>query len=171
MKLMAQGPKARFIDVVFVRFRSVTLRFDVSHYKPEKMQARINKQLEGVSDARVVVGHGRTDIELCDGHRIVIKQRFDIDSSDPKKRKLYHLDVQIEVPGCHNDFGGILGETYRCDGSFQWDRSREESFHIRFGHNMSKDSKFSPSAPCHDNAQEFAGRTAISGNTGKMGMQ
>ena len=143
------------------------MRFDTGHYTPEKMQARMDSLLSGVDGVRVVVGNGRSDIELCDGHSVAIEQRFGTDFDDPKQRRLYHLNVEINVPGCHNDFGGILGETYRCDGEFAWDASREESFHVRFGRDVSKDSKFSPTAPCHDNAKEFAGRTPISGRTGK----
>eukprot|EP01108_Squamamoeba_japonica_P000432 TRINITY_DN1132_c0_g1_i3.p1 TRINITY_DN1132_c0_g1~~TRINITY_DN1132_c0_g1_i3.p1 ORF type:complete len:172 (-),score=50.01 TRINITY_DN1132_c0_g1_i3:59-574(-) len=171
MQLMAQGPKDKFIDALFVHVRNVTLRFDTGTYKADKMQARINKQLAGVADARVVVGPHHSEIELCDGHRIVILQRVDTDVLDHKRRKFYHLDVKIEVPGCHNDFGGILGETYRCDGEFKWDRSREESFHVRTGHDVSKGSKFSPSAPCHDNAKVFAGRKTMTGNTGNKNME
>lgn len=171
MQLMAQGPEDKYIGALFVHVGNVTLRFDAGTYKAHKLQARINKQLAGVAHAHVVVGPHRAELELCDGHRMAIEQRVDTDVVNHKRSKFYHLDVKIDVPGCHNDFGGILGETYRCDGEFSWDRSREERFRVRTGHDVSKDSKFSPSAPCHDNAKEFAGRKSMSGNTGKKSIQ
>ena len=136
MQLKAQGPKDKFIDALFVHFRNVTLRFDTGTYKADKMQARIDRQLAGVDDVRALVRPYRTEIELCDGHRVEIAQRVDIDTVNYKQRRFFHLDVKIDVPGCHNDFGGVLGETYRCDGVFEWNRSREEEFHVRTGHEL-----------------------------------
>jgi hypothetical protein len=64
-------------------------------------------------------------IELCAQHTIAFATRH----SD----NINFLNLEVRVPGCHNAYTGLLGQTYQCkyaNENFEWSREREEAFRI-----------------------------------------
>jgi hypothetical protein len=55
----------------------------------------------------------------------------------------------VRVPGCHNAYGGLLGQTYQCKYArekFEWSREREEAFRVATLETAS--GMYSPLATC-----------------------
>jgi hypothetical protein len=62
------------------------------------------------------------------------------------------------VPGCHNSYGGLLGQTYQCKYAkekFNWSRDREEEFRIATLDTPS--GSYSPTVSCA-NEDEYRGK-------------
>ncbi len=69
--------------------------------------------------ANVTIDGWVITIDLCAQHQLVFKGS-----------KINFLDVEVRVPGCHNSYGGLLGQTYQCKyatDKFEWSRDKEES--------------------------------------------
>jgi hypothetical protein len=59
------------------------------------------------------------------------------------------LNFEVRVPGCHNAYGGLLGQTYQCkyaSEKFEWSREREEAFRVATLETAS--GMYSPVATC-----------------------
>jgi hypothetical protein len=62
---------------------------------------------------------------LCSQHTISFATRH----SDG----INFLNLEVSVPGCHDAYGGLLGQTYQCKYAhekFEWSREREEAFRV-----------------------------------------
>ena len=177
MHLMNNGPKARFMDEIGVVFRNATLRFNTHAFKPAKLQQQLDAQLAPLGGAAIVTP-SNIELELCDGHRVHIQQRFTVlwqranstvfythKASNRHPVKFFHLDVEVQVPGCHDAFDGALGQTYQCKYNaqpFRFDHAQEESF--RVDSLASPSGAFARNAPCHA-PSVFAGQTAMHGGS------
>jgi hypothetical protein len=76
-----------------------------------------------IKDDRVIT------IELCAAH----KMSFAIDHAGRENNLNGYLNFRMEVPGCHDAYGGLLGQTYQCKYAtekFEWSRDREDDFRI-----------------------------------------
>ena len=102
--MMAEGPKSRFMTQIVVVFRNATIAFDVIN-KPANYYEKLNALLQPLG-ARASGTRFVTALELCAGHRVVVSQmHFNV---------FHFLNIELDVPGCHDDFQGILGQMYQC---------------------------------------------------------
>ena len=171
MHLMNGGPKSRFMDRVGVRFRNATFVFDTAAFRARKLQAQVSEALEPVG-GHADVQPFNVKLELCDGHRVHIRQmktllwqHADGTGFFPHSRNagpgampmhFFHLDVSVQVPGCHNAFDGALGQTYQCrfapehggSETFRFDHAQEETF--RLDSLLAPSGAFDADAPCLD---------------------
>merc|ERR1712199_135785 len=91
------------------------LHFDTTFFAPKAKQNELDKKLA------LVGGHAKVTpynivLELCADHLIHIHQRYTtfLPGSGESTKPFYHLDVSIQVPGCHDLFDGALGQTFQC---------------------------------------------------------
>ena len=163
MKLVDHGPRARFIDQIGVLFGNATLTFTPIAYNATERQAHLDALLKPLG-ARAKVEDFNTHLELCRGQRLSIKQRWTNVNADGSELspeqdlstlaldqlpKIYHLDITVHVPGCHNEFGGALGQTYQCryaKEKFVFDNARESDYAVANIHSPS--GAFSATAKC-----------------------
>lgn len=76
-------------------------------------------------------------LDLCPEHTVIITERVpstaQVETLGLKTSKHYY-DVEVEVPGCHDDFSGLMGQLYQCryarGEKFTWDASMEEQFRV-----------------------------------------
>jgi hypothetical protein len=72
----------------------------------------------------------------------------------------------VWLPGCHNAYGGLLGQTYQCKYArekFDWSREREEAFRVATLETASE--MYSPLATCaHED--EYRGEAIRGGSIG-----
>jgi len=128
---MASGPQVRFMTEFGVMFGNVSLVFNTWH-KEADFYEKTNALLAPLG-AQAVGDHYQTTLELCAAHSITITQK-----RTTTRPSTFYLDVAFSVPGCHDDFGGFLGQMYQCKYSrnvsgsqqFVWDASTEESFRV-----------------------------------------
>ena len=171
MKLLDHGPKNRFINEIGIVFRNVTLHFDTAMFKAKQKQNTLNKMLADVG-GKATVKPFKIALELCEGHRVTIVQRFASGwKVAGKVQKFYFLNIEIQVPGCHDSYGGVLGQTYQCKYSkgekFQFSHDDEESFRVK--RLFSTSGSFSTTAPCHEMSEFEGQRPQIGGSMdGKM---
>lgn len=101
--------------------------------------------------------HGNTlRLDLCPGHAIVIRHAHTDVAARPwlahaDGRAFSFLNVELIVPGCHDSFGGALGQTFKCKYEFGgepfvFDRGTEEAF--RVATLFTPTDQFSPNATC-----------------------
>ena len=171
MKLLDHGPENRFINEIGIVFRNVTLRFDSGTFRPARKEKALNAFLEAVG-GKATVKPFEIELELCEGHRVTIVQRFASGwKVADKAQKFYFLNIEIQVPGCHDSYGGVLGQTYQCKYSkgekFQFSHDDEESFRVK--RLFSTSGSFSTTAPCHEMSEFEGQRPQIGGSMdGKM---
>jgi len=76
---------------------------------------------------------------LCSGIRVTICQKHTTEAErelwHADGQPFYYLDVEVAVPGCHDAYDGVLGQTYQCkharDGAaFVWSHEQEEAFRL-----------------------------------------
>ena len=103
-KLMAYGPTTRFMTQIAVTVGNVTLLFDTIRRAANYLE-KLNDLLAPVG-AKASGGLYDTEIETCDGQRVSIMQMH-MDTT-------YFLNVEYDVPGCHDDLRGILGQMFQC---------------------------------------------------------
>jgi len=128
MQLATTGPDVRYMTRMALLFRgtSVVLR-------PMSLKFRVAelKQHFDALGVKTTFSDWRMSVELCPGHTITFTAMHAIDGS-----QVNFLDVGLDVPGCHNAYGGILGQTYQCKYAtekFVWlegDVATEEKFRI-----------------------------------------
>ena len=57
-------------------------------------------------------------IDVCPGQRIRVTQMYTKPEWEPAwfhlEQMMYYLDVEFDIGGCHNEFGGIVGQMYQC---------------------------------------------------------
>jgi hypothetical protein len=123
MQLADRGPEMRFMTSMAVLYQgksfvitpwTVTSSAElVTHF--ESLGAKVN-----IDTPNWII-----TIELCAQHTISFATRH----SDG----INFLNFEMRVPGCHNAYGGLLGQTYQCKYAhekFEWSREREEAFRV-----------------------------------------
>jgi len=131
MLLMPDGPEARFITKVGVKFGNTTVVLDTV-YRQDYAQV-LSKQLAPLGRVSAPTSFSYV-VDLCRGMKINVAQ-MQMALSGLRKEPFYYLDVSFDVPGCHDDFGGVLGQLYRCKyeskaETFVWDPTTEESYRV-----------------------------------------
>ena len=124
MQLAATGPKERYMTEMGIVFRgknvTITPWFG-------KRKGELTKFFESLNATVEFTGASMT-VEFCNDHAATFTAMHATDGS-----KVNFLDVAISVPGCHDAYGGALGQTYRCEyvsgaKPFVWSHAQEESF-------------------------------------------
>jgi hypothetical protein len=123
MQLADRGPEMRFMTSMAVLYQgksfvitpwTVTSSAElIAHF--EALGAKVN-----IDTPNWII-----TIELCAQHTISFATRH----SDG----INFLNLEVRVPGCHNAYGGLLGQTYQCKYAhekFEWSREREEAFRV-----------------------------------------
>lgn len=167
MQLAATGPANRFMTRVGVVLggEAVTITPQLRHNA-----AALSKFFEA-HGANVSFSGSALTATLCNDHVLTIEARY------APWAKLNFLNVAVSVPGCHDAYGGALGQTYRCEyvsgaKPFVWSRALEESFRVKSLATPS--GTYSPTADCaHED--EFQGAPFTGGSStssdGVMTMQ
>jgi hypothetical protein len=123
MQLADRGPEMRFMTSMAVLYQgksfvitpwTVTSSAElVTHF--ESLGGKVN-----IDTPNWII-----TIELCAQHTISFATR----NSDG----INFLNFEMRVPGCHDAYGGLLGQTYQCkyaSEKFEWSREREEAFRV-----------------------------------------
>ena len=162
MKLANAGPKARFITDLGVVFRNISLQFDTMAYSPAHKAKELRNKLVGTG-AKVRVSKFAIVLGLCAGQEITIHQRktFLWKSSNgafyaqkpegvsTQRQQFFNLDIDVELPGCHDDYDGVLGQTFQCKYAtekFSFDESTEENYRVASINSVSR--TFSQKSAC-----------------------
>jgi len=153
VRLAAKGPEARFINELALNIGDTSITFNTYQQDSENVN-RLNKLLTPLGGA---ASYGASEfdtlINLCPGHSVKIAQMKTTPGSEKVhglNETMFYLDVELDVPGCHDEFGGILGHLYQCQylsQEFVWDASSEETYRVPTLATAS--GKFSPSAKCY----------------------
>lgn len=124
MQLANRGPEERFMTHLAVLYRGTSIAIGPWDLKTRK--AALIKHFEALGSRVVYEGEWRVTIELCAQHKITLTTHH-----TANKLALNYLDLEFSVPGCHDAYGGLLGQTYQCrwaTENFQWSRDKEDAF-------------------------------------------
>ncbi len=124
MQLAARGPSMRFMTRMALLVRGKSLVIEPWAFK--------NRRAEMVDffaeiGATVLWGTWRVTVELCASHSL----SFTVLHS--KHGSLNYLNLDVVIPGCHDAYDGVLGQTYQCkwrSEAFAWSPSMEEAFRV-----------------------------------------
>ena len=169
MQLWDKGPNDRYIERLALIFRNVTHVFSTAAFHPKKFEQKLNREFEPVG-GKAHLSPNRIELELCEGHKVEIVHGVAL--AQKNVGDIYHLDVAVTVPGCHDAYGGALGQTYQCryatgGDRFVWSQSHKAEETFRVKSLSAKTGAFARDAPCHDVAKVFAGQSPMSGRSGK----
>lgn len=125
MQLSAAGPNLRFMTRMGVLVGNTSVAFDHSFNNRDLVM----KQLASVGATTTFVNNTLT-MTLCGGDHVLTFAAH----SDTKLIK--YLNFAISVPGCHDNYDGALGVSYRCKfvlkhAPFVWSSAREETFRVK----------------------------------------
>jgi hypothetical protein len=155
MRIAGDGPKPHFMTEVGVLFRNESFLFTVFTMKTafrDDLQAKLHR----VGGRLLAFRPWEVTLGLCAGQRVTVRQMHTTEAErelwHADGRPFYYLDVEVAVPGCHDAYGGVLGQTYQCkyvrDGeSFVWSHEQEEAFGLPGGL-FSPSGAFAVDAPC-----------------------
>jgi hypothetical protein len=127
MQLAKRGPKLRFMTAMTVLFRGKS--FTITPWTVKAKRAELIKHFESLGSKISIKDDRVITIELCAAHTI----SFTIDHAGRENNLNGYLNFRADVPGCHDSYGGLLGQTYQCKygkEKFNWSRDREEDFRI-----------------------------------------
>jgi hypothetical protein len=123
MQLAHRGPELRFMTAMAVlhRGKSFIITPNTAKAKSAELIAHFGSLGSKVSieDDRVIT------IELCAAHTISFEAQHD--------KTMSYLNFEMHVPGCHDSYGGLLGQTYQCKYAkepFKWSREHEKVFRV-----------------------------------------
>jgi len=109
MHLASAGPSMHFITRFGILYRGAKFvigPFDTKAAHVEKLAAQFAK----LGDDANVTGHGlRMWISFCDNHVISFSPAHTSGANWTN-----YFGFTVSVPGCHEDYDGALGFTYRC---------------------------------------------------------
>jgi hypothetical protein len=124
MQLADRGPEMRFMTAMAVLYKGKS--FVIKPWTLKGKRAELIAHFEALGAKVSIDTHKWTiTIELCAQHTIV----FATHHSDG----INYLNFEVSVPGCHDAYGGLLGQTYQCKYAhekFEWSREREEAFRV-----------------------------------------
>jgi len=130
MQMAQYGPSVHYITAIGLRFQEAALYFD-THPRSLGVVARMNQMLKPFN-ASVVHPAGNRNVfklQLCPNIAMIIVQKV----TTINGKRVGFLNIEFEIPGCHNDFSGVLGMMYQCKWekeAFVWDPLSEESFRV-----------------------------------------
>jgi len=117
---------------------NATVVFDTSIH-PDGFIAQINKQLSLVGAKASFAAEGNPyaiRVDICAGQSVVISQMYSNSqwAADLGDATQYYLDIELDVGCCHDGFGGIIGQMYKCKYAkgekFVWDGTTEETYRL-----------------------------------------
>jgi hypothetical protein len=156
MQLAKRGPELRFMTSMTVLYRGKS--FTITPTTAKEQRDELISHFESL-DSKVSIKNWRTShitIELCDGHAISFETH--------RNNGISFLNFEMQVPGCLDSYGGLLGQTYQCKYAtegFEWSRAREEEFRIATLETSS--GAYSPDTKCaHEN--EYRGEPMRAGS-------
>jgi hypothetical protein len=126
MQLAKRGPKLRFMTAMAVLYRGKS--FTITPWTVKAKRAELIKHFESLGSKISIKDDRVITIELCAAHTISFALIF-----TGRERSHGYLNFRMEVPGCHDAYGGLLGQTYQCKYAtekFEWSRDREDDFRI-----------------------------------------
>jgi hypothetical protein len=128
MRLSNAGPDERFITSLSVLYRNTS--YVITPWGLNKKKAEIINHFESLGSkvAFTNTGSWTMTIELCPHHKLKFTAHHTTGESI-----LNYLNFEFDVPGCHDSYGGVLGQTYQCKWAketFLWSREMEESFRV-----------------------------------------
>jgi hypothetical protein len=141
MQVAQFGPELRYMTRMSVLYHGKSISFDGWALLTRK--AELIKHFESLNATIKIDGWVMT-IDLCPNHQLKFVAMHSTDGS-----KINFLDIEVRVPGCHNAYGGLLGQTYQCKyltERFDWSRDMEESFRVPTLETPS--GSYSPAAQC-----------------------
>lgn len=133
------GVKNRFMKKIAVTISNVTVVFDTIQHGPNFMP-HLNAILAPV-DASASYYKGSTydvAVKLCGEEGILISQEFTTPEWEHIANiteNMYYLNFNVNIPGCHDDYAGILGQLYQCkyvnkEIKLEWHEELEENFRV-----------------------------------------
>jgi hypothetical protein len=125
MQVAQFGPELRYMTQMSVLYRGKSIAIDAW-----ALQTRKNELIEHFEalGANITINGWKMTIDLCAHHQIAFVSMHSTDGSN-----INFLDVEVRVPGCHDAYGGLLGQTYQCKYAtekFNWSRDMEENFAV-----------------------------------------
>jgi hypothetical protein len=124
MQLADRGPEMRFMTSMAVLYKGKS--FVITPWTLKGKRTALIAHFEALGAKVSIDTHKWTiTIELCAQHTIVFATHHSHD--------INYLNFGVSVPGCHNAYGGLLGQTYQCKYAhekFEWSREREEAFRV-----------------------------------------
>jgi hypothetical protein len=140
MQLADRGPEMRFMTSMAVLYKGKS--FVITPWTVTASSAELIAHFEALgAKVNIDTPNWIITIELCAQHTISFATRH----SDG----INFLNFEVRVPGCHNAYGGLLGQTYQCKYAhekFEWSREREEAFRVATLETAS--GMYSPLATC-----------------------
>jgi hypothetical protein len=142
MQLADRGPAMRYMtsmsllyrDSVFVITPDTIARNStalVAHFAALGIKVKVDHTIKQVQ------------IAICQHHVLVFTSHTTVFGH------LEFVNLEVRVPGCHDAYGGLLGQTYQCkyaDQTFEWTRAQEDAFRLPSLSTVS--GSFSPTATC-----------------------
>jgi hypothetical protein len=128
MQMAAHGPSEHFISSVGLLFRSAAVVIAPHALANARTKAALARELAAVGAKVVFHGASSMSVELCRGHTVAVGVHH-----TTQGKLMNFLGVQVSVPGCHNAYAGVLGQTYQCrwaTETFRWSRAMEETFRV-----------------------------------------
>jgi hypothetical protein len=156
MQLADRGPELRFMTSMAVIYQGKS--FIITPWTVKTSSAELIAHFEALG-AKVSIDTNDwiITIELCAQHTIEFATRHSGD--------INFLNLEMRVPGCHDAYGGLLGQTYQCKYAtekFEWSREREEAFRVATLETSS--GSYSATASCaHED--EYRGDIVLSGGS------
>ena len=130
------GPGTRFMTEIGLLLRNQSFHFGVTTM-PLAFRDDLEARLAQVGGRLVGWSSWESKVELCKDHLITIKQMHSVEPwlGHADGTPWYYLDVDIVLPGCHDDYDGALGQTYKCkyvqgEEEFVWSHAQEASFQV-----------------------------------------
>jgi hypothetical protein len=142
MQLAKRGPTLRFMTAMSVLYRGKS--FTITPWTATKAKrTELIAHFESLGSKVSIKDNHHITIELCAAHTISFA------SFHHKDGAVDFLNFRVEVPGCHDSYGGLLGQTYKCKYAtekFKWSREHEQAFRIATLNTAS--GSYSPAAKC-----------------------
>jgi hypothetical protein len=140
MQLADRGPEMRFMTSMVVLYQGKS--FIITPWTVKTNSVKLIAHFEALgAKVNIDTANWIITIELCAQHTIVFATRH----SD----NINFLNFKVRVPGCHNAYDGLLGQTYQCKyahNKFEWSREREAAFRVATLETAS--ATYSPVAVC-----------------------
>jgi hypothetical protein len=154
MQLATRGPELRFMTAMAVLYRGTSFTITPWTATKEK-RAELITHFESLG-SKISIKNWRITIELCAEHTISIESHHN--------NTMSYLNFEMQVPGCHDSYGGLLGQTYQCKYAkekFKWSREHEKAFRIATLSTAS--GSYSPTGECaHED--EYHGKSMHGGS-------